>query len=92
MQNVPNECELRLELPALREVSIHFLGECDEAVNEMLARATQLERFDSYKLWVRALHFLAPHPTLAVTLTLTLALTLTLTLTLTRIPDPNQNP
>ena len=26
MQNVPNECELRLELPALREVSIHFLG------------------------------------------------------------------
>ena len=34
-------------------MSIHFLGECDEAINEMLARATLLERFDSYKLWVQ---------------------------------------
>ena len=42
MQNVPNDCDLRLELPALRQVSIHFLGDCDETINEMLARATVL--------------------------------------------------
>jgi hypothetical protein len=56
MQNVPDDCELTLELPELRSVSIHFLRGADEVVNEMLARATRLEKFDSYKLWVDELH------------------------------------
>ena len=30
MQNVPDECDLTLDLPSLKTVSIHFLGECDE--------------------------------------------------------------
>ena len=60
LQNVPDECELVLELPQLKDVSIHFL-EDDEAVNRMLARATALEKFDSYKLWVHELHFASNH-------------------------------
>ena len=31
MQNVPDECDLTLELPNLKMVSIHFLGDCDDA-------------------------------------------------------------
>ena len=58
MQNVPDECELELELPRLKTVSIHYLrGECEHAINTMLRSATSLERFDSYKLWVDELHF-----------------------------------
>jgi hypothetical protein len=57
LQNVPDSCELTLELPELRDVSIYFLGHCDDAVNSMLEHATALEKFDSYKLWVHELHF-----------------------------------
>ena len=57
MQNVPDDCELTLELPRLKDVSIHFLSECDEVINAMLSHATSLESFDSYKLWVSELHF-----------------------------------
>jgi len=57
LQNVPDECDLTLELPELRTVSIHFLGDCDEVINTMLRSATRLEKFDSYKLWVDELHF-----------------------------------
>jgi len=57
MQNVPDECDLTIELPNLKSVSIHFLGDCDEVINTMLEHATSLERFDSYKLWVGELHF-----------------------------------
>lgn len=66
MQNVPDECDMTIELPALREVSIHYLGDCDDVVNVMLARATRLESFDSYKLWCasRSSAFLAHTPTL----------------------------
>lgn len=57
MQNVPNECDLTVEAPRLKSVSIHFLGDCDDVINTMLAHATELESFDSYKLWVHELHF-----------------------------------
>ncbi len=58
MQNVSDECDLTLELPTLRSVTIHFLrGESDEAINTMLRHATRLESFDSYKLWMSELHF-----------------------------------
>ena len=57
MQNVPNECDLTIEAPRLTSVSIHFLGDCDDVINSMLAHATELESFDSYKLWVSELHF-----------------------------------
>eukprot|EP01052_Picozoa_sp_SAG31_P034716 SAG31_NODE_4095_length_3592_cov_2.576009_3_plen_639_part_00 len=61
LQNVPDECELVLELPQLKDVSIHYLRSCDETVNTMLDRATALEKFDSYKLWVYELHFASNH-------------------------------
>ena len=57
MQNVPDECDLTIEAPELKSVSIHFLGGCDRAINIMLAHATKLQSFDSYKLWVNELHF-----------------------------------
>lgn len=51
LQNIPDECELSVKLPNLKDVSFYYYdGEDGEWVNEMLATATKLERFDSYKL------------------------------------------
>jgi hypothetical protein len=61
LQNVPNECELVLALPQLRDVTVHFWGGGDEPINAMLEAATQLESFDSYKLWVEELNFASNH-------------------------------
>jgi len=57
LQNVPNQCHLTVELPLLKTVSIHFLGDCDEVIDTMLQHATGLEVFESYKLWVEEIHF-----------------------------------
>ena len=53
LQNVPDDCDLRIVCPRLREVSMHFWRSEDkpEVVSDMLRAATQLERFQSYKLW-----------------------------------------
>lgn len=57
LQNVPDDCELSLLLPDLRSFSIYYWnGDC-RIINRMLQTATQLESFDSYKLWVDELHF-----------------------------------
>ena len=63
LQNVPDSCDLRVVLPELRSVTIHFWGADDKphVVDDMLAAATKLEAFESYKLWANAqLTFASP--------------------------------
>ncbi|KAL7440620.1 hypothetical protein ACHAXM_007383 [Skeletonema potamos] len=51
MQNIPDECEVTVQLPHLKEMTLHYYsGEDGTWINDMLATATKLERFDSYKL------------------------------------------
>ena len=61
LQNIPDECELSVKLPNLKNISFYYYsGDDGEWVNEMLATATKLERFDSYKFRVYSpptLHF-----------------------------------
>lgn len=52
LQNLPNDCDLYLELPELLDFSIHYWGGHGDVINHMLSRATKLRVFDSYKLWV----------------------------------------
>jgi hypothetical protein len=61
VQNVAPEagCDLRVVLPKLRDVKIFFLEVEDDApIRDMLAAATALVRYHSYKLWgADELHF-----------------------------------
>lgn len=60
MQNMPDECDLTIELPELKSCTIHFYGpgDNDTWIHDMLSTATKLQRFDSYKLRVGPeLHF-----------------------------------
>jgi hypothetical protein len=51
MQNIPDDCEVTVQLPQLKEMTLHYYsGEDGTWINDMLATATKLERFDSYKL------------------------------------------
>jgi hypothetical protein len=65
--NLGDTCDIRVQCPKLRDISIHHLspnegGRDAEQINEMLRHATQLVRFDSYKLWVRRpLEFASNH-------------------------------
>lgn len=54
LRNVPSDCDFKVIVPTLKNVSIQFLTPDGEAavINDMLAAATRLEKFDSYKLWV----------------------------------------
>ena len=51
MQNVPEDCDLTLQLPELRYWSIHYWRGDGEVIQACLNAATRLEEFDSYKLW-----------------------------------------
>lgn len=53
LQNVPESCDLVIRCPELRDVSLHYwrADEKPHVVADMLAAATKLETFDSYKLW-----------------------------------------
>jgi hypothetical protein len=53
LQNVPEECALTILLPRLRDVTIHYHHGDDAWVNAMLAEATELVSFDTYKLQAR---------------------------------------
>lgn len=57
-QNV-DDCDIEIVAPELREFSIFYYGPSEEEdwVNKMLAAATKLETFDSYKFRVSELHF-----------------------------------
>ena len=63
LQNVPEDCDLQVVLPELRAVSLQYWMAHGKAhvVDNMLAAATKLESFDSYKLWSnRRLVFASP--------------------------------
>ena len=56
--NLGHTCDIKVQCPKLKELVIHYLtpdegGRDSEQINEILSYATKLERFDSYKLWVR---------------------------------------
>ena len=50
MSNVPEDCNLRLDLPNLEDVAIFYYNGSDAPINKMLKAATRLRSFDSYKL------------------------------------------
>jgi len=52
--NVPHECDFKVVVPTLKNISIQFLTPKGKTavINDMLAAATRLETFDCYKLWV----------------------------------------
>ena len=50
MSNVPEDCDLRLDLPNLEDVTIMYYNGSDAPINRMLKVATRLRSFDSYKL------------------------------------------
>ena len=51
MQNIDDSADLTLSLPLLEEVTIHYYGGNPYPIETMLAAATRLRTFDSYKLW-----------------------------------------
>lgn len=60
MQNIPNDCKLKVSLPELKDFNMdHYCPADDETwIHVMLSKATKLETFDSYKLRVGPeLHF-----------------------------------
>ena len=63
LQNLPDDCDLRVVCPQLRDVSLQFWRAHDKphVIDDMLRAATQLESFESYKLWSNdALCFASP--------------------------------
>jgi hypothetical protein len=50
LQNIPDDCDVVVELPRLRSVTWHYWGGPARVLNTMLAAATRLLQFDSYKL------------------------------------------
>jgi len=60
MQNIPDECDLTVQLPELKSFSMVYYGppEDDSWIHDMLSTAKKLHTFDSYKLRVGPkLHF-----------------------------------
>ena len=54
LSNVPPDCDFNVVVPTLKSISIQYYSPDQEVfpINNMLAAATNLERFDSYKLSV----------------------------------------
>ena len=42
IENVPDECDLTLEISRLMKCSIHFLSRCDDVIKSMLDHASSL--------------------------------------------------
>jgi hypothetical protein len=53
-QNIPDDCDLTVLLPELKQFSMHYYGPSDDEqwIHDMLRTAKKLESFDSYKLRV----------------------------------------
>jgi len=51
MQNIPDECDITVELPKLKSFSMYYYGPVDDErwIHTMLNTATSLVSFDSYK-------------------------------------------
>ena len=55
IRNIPENCKFHVVVPTLRTISIHHYSPPDHGssvINKMLAAATELETFETYKLWV----------------------------------------
>ena len=54
IRNLPESCDFKVLLPTLKRLRIEYYHPERDAlpINEMLAAATGLEQFGSYKLWV----------------------------------------
>lgn len=59
MQNIPEDCKIEVVAPELREFTMNYYGPTDDErwMNTMLASATKLRSFESYKLRVGELFF-----------------------------------
>lgn len=60
LQNIPDECEMTVQLPELTSFSMHYYGPPDDDawLHDMLSVSKKLVSFDSYKLRPRGeLHF-----------------------------------
>lgn len=51
MQNVPEECDVDIQLPLLEDLTVHYFRGDGEVMQRMLDAAKNLRTFDSYKLW-----------------------------------------
>ena len=63
LRDIPDKCKFEVIVPTLKNIWIHhFRAERTSCINDMLAAATELEIFESYKLWVlEDLHFASNH-------------------------------
>ena len=54
LRNIPKECKFHVVVPTLKNIWIHHYGgeHISGRINDMLAAATELEKFETYKLWV----------------------------------------
>ena len=55
IRNIPEKCKFHVVVPTLKNISIHHYSPPDHGsgvINEMLAAASELEEFETYKLWV----------------------------------------
>jgi hypothetical protein len=59
MQNIPENCDIQVIAPELRDFTMNYYGPIDDCswMNTMLASATKLQSFESYKLRVGELSF-----------------------------------
>ena len=65
IRNIPGDCKFEVVVPTLKMISIHHYTPPDhnsDVINDMLAAASELEKFETYKLWVtEVLHFASNH-------------------------------
>ena len=65
IRNIPENCKFQVVVPTLKMISIHHYTPPEHkshVINDMLAAASELEKFETYKLWVtEVLHFASNH-------------------------------
>ena len=64
LRNIPENCKFHVIVPTLKNIWIHHYGgaHIHGKINDMLAAATELETFETYKLWVhQELRFAGNH-------------------------------
>ena len=53
LRDIPDKCKFHVVVPTLKNIWIHhFSAQRNSCINDMLAAATELETFETYKLWV----------------------------------------
>ena len=65
LRNIPEKCKFHVVVPTLKNIWIHHFTVREHktgCINDMLAAATELETFETYKLWVyQPIHFAGNH-------------------------------